>query len=231
MTIKTPLAAALCIALFAPAAGLCASAAGHEYAQVLASKPDLENGEKLFQQCAACHGVDGGGATDGSTPRIAGQYFRVVARQLVDFRHGYRWDFRMEEMASGHHLKDAQDIADVAGYIASLERHGVRGVGNGQNLELGAKLYAADCASCHGANAEGKEGENVPRLGGQHAGYLVRQIYDTVDGRRPMLSRSHTQRFSSYEFEEVLALSDYLARVGWKNDVIEPQSPQFTLPK
>ena len=39
-----------------------------------------------------------------STPRIAGQHYSVLLKQLVDFRHGKRWDFRMEERADQHHL-------------------------------------------------------------------------------------------------------------------------------
>jgi len=224
---ESRLAAALCLALWIPAAAFAANPARREYTQVLAAKPDLERGRQLFQQCAACHGHDGGGTSDGSTPRIAGQYFRVIAKQLVDFRYGYRWDFRMEEMASRHHLEGAQDLADVGAYISSLERLGARGVGNGQSLPLGQALYVADCQSCHGASGEGNAKAEVPRIGGQHSGYLVRQIYDTVDGRRPMLSRTHTQRFAGYEFEEVLAITDYIARIGW---TAEPGQPQVEVP-
>ena len=57
---------------------------------------------ELFAQCASCHGPDGGGKTDGSMPRIAGQHYRVLAKQIVDFRHGKRWDFRMEGVATSH---------------------------------------------------------------------------------------------------------------------------------
>jgi hypothetical protein len=49
----------------------------------------------------------------------------------------------------------------------------------------------------------------------------MRQIYNAVDGRRPALSRAHTQRFKSLEFEQVSGLTDYLARIGWKTE--QPQ--------
>jgi len=62
-----------------------------EYRTVLQSKPDNAHGEQLFAKCAVCHGSDGTGVQDGRIPAIADQHFRVIARQLVDFRHDKRW--------------------------------------------------------------------------------------------------------------------------------------------
>jgi cytochrome c553 len=190
--------------------------ARQEFAQVLAAKPDATRGEELFGHCVSCHGPDAGGEVAGSTPRIAGQHFRVLARQLVDFRHGKRWDFRMEGIAKSHEiLPRVQDIADVAWYVSTLDRDGARGVGDGQNVARGLSLYVAQCASCHGGKGEGDDQRGIPLLAGQHAGYLSRQIYDAVDGRRPPLGDTHRKRFAPLAFEDVLALSDYLSRLGW----------------
>ena len=108
-----------------------------------------------FDHCASCHGADGNGEADGSTPRIAGQHFRVLAKQLVDFRSGKRWDFRMEGAAEQHHLTGSQDIADVAAYVAKMDSPGTRGIGNGEFVEEGSRIYSKQCASCHGPAAEG----------------------------------------------------------------------------
>src|ERR1700694_4479008 len=72
-----------------------ASIAQQEYDSVLRSKADLVRGEKLFETCAACHGTNGAGASDGTVPAIAAQHFRVLAHELVDYRHDKRWDLRM----------------------------------------------------------------------------------------------------------------------------------------
>ena len=92
-------------------------------------------------------------------------------------------------------------------------------MGDGHYVERGAALYAKSCASCHGANAEGDEARGIPRLSGQHAAYLTRQIYDAVDARRLPLAASHRKRLVTLDFEEVLGLTDYLSRIGWNPPV------------
>jgi cytochrome c553 len=192
-------------------------AANREIKQVLALKPDASHGGELFQPCAACHGPDGGGTTDGAIPRIAGQHYRVLVRQVVNFRLGKRWDMRMEGVATSHELiPELQDIADVAEYVSELELGGTPGVGDGTQTARGAELYSKECASCHGREGEGNDAKEIPRLAGQHAAYLERQIHDAVDGRRPELTRSHGKRLESLDFEDVRGLSDYLARIGWQ---------------
>jgi cytochrome c553 len=203
-----------CLALLLPVLADAAGNARRELADALKATPSPVKGEQLFAQCMACHGADGGGEANGSTPRIAGQHFRVLVKQLVDFRHGTRWDFRMEGMADRHHLAGPQDIADVAAYVSALRQPGNRGIGSGEFAADGARIYAGECQSCHGVQAEGRE-TGIPRLAGQHYAYLMRQMYDAVDGRRPPLSRLHSKRLAPLDFEQVRAVSDFLARIGW----------------
>ncbi|HEU4778508.1 MAG TPA: c-type cytochrome [Steroidobacteraceae bacterium] len=206
------------VALLLPLPLFAASTAQRELAAVLKAKPDIAHGAQLFVQCVSCHGADGGGETNGATPRIAGQHFRVLAKQIVDFRYGKRWDFRMEGQADRHHLAVAQDIADVAAYVSQLERSGKRGLGSGEFVADGSQIYAKNCQSCHGAAAEGSKEKGVPQLAGQHYAYLMRQMYDAVDGRRPALPRLHSERIEPLDFEQVRAVSDFLARIGWNSE-------------
>jgi cytochrome c553 len=207
------------LVMLASTAAWSANRPQQDFERVLAKKPDLERGGELFGQCASCHGADGNGVVQGSVPRIAGQHYRVLVRQIVDFRHGARWDFRMEGVATSHGvIPELQDIADVAAFVSTLDRGGARGVGDGEYVERGAALYASKCATCHGPQGEGDDAKEIPRISGQHAGYLARQIYDAVDNRRPMLARSHGKRFAPLDFQDVLGLSDYLARIGWQGD-------------
>src|SRR4051812_1725387 len=209
-----------------PLLAMGASTTQQDFSRIIASKPDLAHGAELFEQCKVCHGPDGGGTPEGAVPRIAGQHYRVLVRQIVDFRHGTRWNFRMEGVATSHNvLPELQDIADVARYVSSLDADGTRGTGDGQYLERGATVYKAQCAECHGAAGEGSDARGIPRIAGQHAGYLVRQIYDAVDGRRPPLTRSHGKRFEPLVFEEVLGLGDYVARLGSAVDASRPAAP------
>ena len=75
--------------------------------------PPFDRGAKLYETCAACHGAAGGGSADGLVPRIAGQHFTVINKQLLDFRHGRRWDIRMEKVASSQDLPDAESVANL----------------------------------------------------------------------------------------------------------------------
>jgi cytochrome c553 len=208
----------LAVGLTFSSLALAASNAQRELSAALRATPDAANGEALFDNCATCHGADGNGEADGSVPRIAGQHFRVLAKQLVDFRAGKRWDFRMEDAAAKRHLSGFQDIADVAAYVSKLDHPGTRGIGSGEFVEEGNRIYSEKCASCHGPAAAGNAETGAPRLAGQHYGYLMRQMYDAVDGRRPALPRIHSQRIAPLDFEQVRAVSDYLARIGWQQE-------------
>lgn len=184
-----------------------------ELAQALARKPDAARGATLYVQCASCHGVDGAGVAEGSTPRIAAQHFPVLVKQLADFRSGRRRDFRMEDLADRHHLAGPQDIADVAAYVSALEPGGARGTGDGTRSTVGAALFGARCASCHGADGRGNAARRVPRLAGQHYSYLVRQMYDAVDQRRSTLVEIHARRIEPLDYDEVRGIADYLSRI------------------
>jgi cytochrome c553 len=191
-----------------------ANAAGLELETVLRARADANRGAHLYAQCVACHGVDGNGDTNGSTPRIAGQHYRVIAKQLVDFRNGKRWDFRMQPVADSHRLGGPDDIASVAVHVAGLSRQGDRGVGSGEFVEQGRQIFSAQCAGCHGRDAEGDPSRGTPALAGQHYAYLMRQMYDTVDGRRLTLPRIHSRKIAPLSFEQVRAVSDYLSRIS-----------------
>ena len=202
----------ICLLMLLPGAVDAASPARSEYQAALGATPDFEHGAELFAQCVSCHGAEGQGLADGSAPRIAGQHFRVLVKQLVDFRYGKRWDFRMEQRANSH-LGAFQDIADVASYLSRQPRTGSRLEAVSGNLAQGANLFEVNCASCHGAGGQGDDDEAVPMLAGQHPAYLLRQMYDAVDGRRPTLTQLHSQRIKPLDFEQLRAIADFLSRL------------------
>lgn len=199
----------------APMAVSGAETAQREFSQAVRARPDLENGAKLFGDCAVCHGPTGNGAEDGSVPRIAGQHSRVLVRQLVDYRHETRWDIRMEHYAGRRLLASPQAIADVAGYVAQLARDMPRNVGDGTQVQHGSQVYARQCAGCHGAAGEGDNAGNIPRLAGQHYEYLLRQMYDAVDGRRPNFSTAHVKLLARLQRADLVGVADFLARSEW----------------
>jgi cytochrome c553 len=203
----------LLILALSPGLGFGAPNEKLELEQAMRARANYEQGAALFRQCVSCHGSDGSGETSGSVPRIAGQHYRVLLKQLVDFRFGKRRDFRMESLADRHHLAGPQDLADVALYVAAQDRGGQRGIGSGEFAERGERLYVERCQRCHGVDAQGDDARMIPRLAGQHYGYLVRQMYDAVDGRRPSMLRTHTPRIEKLDFEQVRGLADFLSRI------------------
>lgn len=201
-----------CLLILLSSGADAASPARTEYQAALRATADPDHGAELFTQCASCHGADGQGLPDGSTPRIAGQHFRVIVKQLVDFRYGKRWDFRMEQRANNH-LGAFQDIADVASHVSQLPRRRTADLGGDVDYPQGAGLYGERCAACHGARGEGDDGEAVPLLAGQHPAYLLRQMYDSVDGRRPGLSRLHKKPIETLDFEQLRAIASFVSRL------------------
>jgi cytochrome c553 len=187
--------------------------------------PNLDHGAQLFQSCAVCHGASGGGTPDGQVPRIAGQHFSVLVKQLIDYRNDRRWDPLMQYMADRHLLKVPQDIADVAAYASRIETlpdAGV-GVGSGEFLGRGGELYGRSCASCHGKSGDGNARRKIPRVAGQNYAYLVRQIHDAVEGRRPNFSGSHVRLLKTLDYAGIMGVADYMARMPRRVDRLGPQ--------
>ena len=184
-----------------------------EYQSALRAVPNLEHGQLIFTTCAMCHGIEGGGNSERGVPRIGGQLMSVIVRQLVDYRHGARWDDRMEAFTDRHMLRDAQEIADVAAYVSQLPVSTKATTGNGDLLEHGSKVFARRCAGCHGQAAGGDSRKAVPKLAGQHYQYLLRQLYDAVDGRRPNFDAAHVRLLKRMDRDDFTSIADHLSRL------------------
>ena len=215
--------AAVLLALSAAALGADPPNASQELRAVLRETGSAARGEALFRVCMACHGQDGNGQPSGDVPVIAQQHQRVIAKQLVDYRHAERWDPQMEAVAGSHALSGPRDIADVAAFISAQRRDKARsGLGDGKQLDAGRSLYGRECAGCHGADGEGNGVTLVPRLAGQHYRYLLRQLHDTVEQRRPNMPPPHPQLFETFDVTELTGLADYLARLDPPRRVVTP---------
>jgi cytochrome c553 len=179
-------------------------------------EPDLEHGADLYQTCAACHGADGRGTLDGEIPAIAGQHGSVLLKQLTDFRHEQRWNERMQNFTDRHHLSGAQDLTDVAAFVANLPRFPptTKGIGDGRELGEGASVYFRSCERCHGPLGQGNLLLRRPRLAGQHYAYLLRQLQETADNRRPGMDRAHVDLLKAMSPEQRRGVADYLSRVS-----------------
>jgi cytochrome c553 len=198
--------------LVLPGVMLAASPARQDYQEAMGKVPDAERGARLYVTCAGCHRENGRGNLDGSVPLIAGQHFKVLVKQIADYRHAGRWDPRMQHYADTHVLSDTQAIADVAAHVAKLDPEGASGTGKGDQLALGGEIYARRCASCHGRSGAGNADEGVPRLAGQHYAYTLRQFHDSLEGRRPRFTPDHVPMFEDLVRDELTGLADALSR-------------------
>ena len=203
----------IAVSCLVPVAAQAGTAAQQEYHAAMQRTPDIERGRDLFATCAACHNVDGSGVEDGSVPAIAGQYYAVIVKQLTDFRDDSRWNLRMEKVLYQRHLTQPEVFADIAAYARQLPRLARHNVGDGSSLSAGTSVYFRECASCHGALGEGSAARLTPRLGGQHFGYLARQIRYAGDRRRPNMAAAHEQRVRKLSIEEIKGVADYLSRL------------------
>jgi cytochrome c553 len=136
---------------------------------------------KTVETCGTCHGVNGHSVSP-TFPNLAAQQASYVELQLKAFKDQSRADpdaqAYMWGMAS--QLSDAT-ISALAGYFAAQPAAPGRG-GNSPLIAQGKRLFEEGvpargippCASCHGAHAEGMAA--FPRLAGQHAPYLFKQL-------------------------------------------------------
>lgn len=131
----------------------------------------------LEQACLDCHRA---GQTRGEVPVIEGQRHPYLRDQLGRFRDRHRDAFPMSALAAGF---DAAAIEHIARALSQRTWASVRGVPAQGDADRGrARADALDCARCHGAGYRGTG--VIPRLAGQHPGYLARQIGGFGSGER-----------------------------------------------
>lgn len=133
--------------------------------------------EIVSGQCFICHGAEGESSSP-LFPRLAGQNAAYLARQLADYQSGKRKSGTMQPMVSA---LSAADFKALGEYFATRPTHGHE-VQNPERALAGRELFlqgkassgVAPCAGCHGA--DGRGGETLPRLAGQHAQYIENQL-------------------------------------------------------
>jgi cytochrome c553 len=158
------------------AGGLLAGAALSHAA--LSHAADEQRAEQIVQgKCFICHGADGESSSP-LFPRLAGQHARYIERQLADYQSGKRASSTMKPMVED---LSAADFKALGAYFEARkpQAHTVADpelaqLGRGVFLRGNADSGVAACASCHGAKGEGTE--TLPRLAGQHAQYIERQL-------------------------------------------------------
>ena len=134
------------------------------------------------QVCSNCHGLTGN-AVSPNFPNLAGQVEAYSIAQLNGFKsHGRQDPAGFEYMwGLSRSLTDDQ-IKGLAAYYAAQKPTQQPVEGAAAQMEAGKAIFqnglsaknVPACASCHGA--EGRGNAPFPRIAGQHADYLIKQL-------------------------------------------------------
>lgn len=162
------------------------------------------------EKCGYCHGIDGDSAT-GRFPRLGGQRFEYLLKQLRDFRAGRRRN-DSGVMATNAEPLEEPDVTRVARYFSEQPP----AVGEpARDDSPGAILYwqgrgeVPACTSCHGRSAA--DGQ-TPFLAGQHMAYLEKQLREWRSGARANDSESAMRGIARrLSDQDIAALVTYLA--------------------
>ena len=156
-----------------------------------------ETGSTLFgDNCAVCHGTGGRGGpgfpdlTDnawlwGGSPEEIAETLRVG----INATHP---ETRFAQMPAFGGMLASDEISAIVSYIRSnaegIETFSER---DSRNVELGADLFAANCAACHGEDGRGAEEMGAPDLmddawlEGSDRATLISTISDGRQGHMP----------------------------------------------
>lgn len=176
-------------------------------------------GKTLAQQvCSNCHGVDGN-STSPNFPRLAAQPEPYLVLQLTSFRAHHRRDPAGFEYMWGlsRNLTDTQ-IAGIAAYFHQ-QAPKPNPAGAGPHATAGRAIFEQGlpdehvpaCATCHGANAEGHD--EFPRLAGQHADYVRKQLL--VFQRTQERPEGAVMQVIAHDLKpaEIAAVADYVQSI------------------
>ena len=175
---------------------------------------DATAGQGKAAVCGACHGADGNSVAP-NFPKLAGQGERYLLKQMSDIKAGNRTVVEMTGMLDN---LSEQDLADIAAYFASQKMSvgaaDPKLVARGEALFRGGKLKEGmpACTGCHSPNGAGLDAAGFPQLGGQHAGYVAKQLTDFREGNRTndgdsLIMRSIAAKLSNKDIE---AVSSYI---------------------
>lgn len=188
-------------------------------AGVVHAAGDAAAGKTKAAACVGCHGADGNSMVQ-TFPKLAGQGEKYIAKQLADFKAGTtRKDSMMEGFAAG---VSEQDAADIGAFFASQKLKSAAPADESK-LALGREIYKGGnlqtgvpaCQGCHGPTGAGMAAAGFPQIGGQYAGYTLKQLNAFKDGTRSndngKLMRNALEAMTTEEME---AVAQYIASLN-----------------
>ena len=193
--------------------------------------PDLALGKTYYAGCVACHGQNAEGNENMNGPRLAGLGSWYIERQLHYFKQQVRGNlsedvFGQQMAAMSALLPDETAIKAVSYYISTLTPppSGSLKIEHSAVSQRGRELYA-NCAFCHGSNAEGNYATNAPRLAGQFPWYLKRQLQNYQTGQRGSHLRDlygSQMRLMSRVLRDEQSIDEIVSYIDSIGQVVEP---------
>ena len=203
------------------AIALACTAVGSTQAADIALPPDpsvLQGAELVSFACSKCHGISGNGVSVSPLfPILAGQQSVYLQEQLKLLRQRFRSDPHARAFMWGisRALTDEQ-IEGVSEYFAKLPPVTGQPSKNPALAAKGKEIYengvaeprkVIKCIECHGDTSEGTN--TVPRLAGQHQGYMALQLqYYRNKLRVNKLMNRNVQNITD---EEIAAVTEYIS--------------------
>ncbi|MBS0375005.1 MAG: cytochrome c4 [Proteobacteria bacterium] len=131
--------------------------------------------------CGACHGTTGVSGQP-KYPRLAGQNANYLAAQLKAFRGQTRGDADAIGYMWGMAAPLDDETIDALAQYYATQRPPAGRMGDAALAARGRTIYEKGvesvgvpaCAACHGPDAHGMG--DFPRLAGQHAQYVMKQL-------------------------------------------------------
>ncbi len=182
--------------------------------RALVASGDYAGGEKLAGQCASCHGATGVSPAP-TYPSLASQLATYTFKQLKDYKDGKRADNAvMTAMVAG---LSEQNMVDLAAFYAAQSLPPANSEHDGGDIARqlvgkgDGKRLIPPCASCHGANGEGKI-VHYPALAGQMSMYTSQTMQNYKSGQRANDIYSRMRLIAANLSDaEIKALADYYA--------------------
>jgi cytochrome c553 len=208
---KFPALALVAAGIMSANLAFAAEAAAPTEAKADAPKADITT--TVNTVCAACHNADGNSIIT-TNPRLAGQHPEYITKQLTQFKSGERKNPVMSGMAA---TLSADDMVKLGQYFGGQKPKGGNAKENGPG-SLGEKIYkggiaargVAACAACHGPTGSGIPVQ-FPRIGGQHADYVMAQLKAFRSGERANDPNKAMRMIAAkLSDQEIAAVADYV---------------------
>jgi cytochrome c553 len=158
---------------------LAAGVAALLVVELLQAAPDLARAQELVEsKCSVCHGMNGESSGE-YFPRLASQHSEYIVKQLHDFKEGRR---KGEMTRFARNLSD--EVIEGLGQYFSRKKIPPHPPSDPELGGVGRYLFhhgnrfsgVPACKDCHGPTGEGTP--RLPRLAGQRALYIERQLKD-----------------------------------------------------